>query len=324
MQLTTRTILIGLAAMPVALAGLGPANADALTVNTEGTAATAITIDALDWNQGTTLSDGIPLAERDTFNAYTQAVLGNFQLGGSNVASPGTAYQWTVVIGFQETVLALDDPLDTGIDTNGTFRTIANPDSSQLTIYYNGTAVADQLAGTGFTAGTAILQADLDSNSLGTFLIDPNSLPGATLGTEDLDQFGSDNWSGQQTALGTGSTGNLDFTVTNVDNSFFPDVFAGSIISMDILFGNVSQQTPFSQTDPSYQVYDPVTASTITAFGHVGDTNLIDGPYDVFQSDFNSSFRISRAPEPGSLALLGLGLAALGGRELRRHARAAT
>lgn len=306
----------GAFALPVALAFSGSALADPILVDPDGAGAQgSVIIDALDWNQSSTLAiDAVPInTVGDTFTAITSASLGNFQNNNLNVAGTGlnTDYEWTVVIGFEEEVTAVGIPAI----SNANFKTLPGQ-PSLLEIYYDPAQNADALAGTGFNDGGAgpILTANLTSETVGTFIVDLNSLAAPVL----LDQFGGDNWAGQETLVGNGSTGSLEFEVATVDNAFFLEIFTGDIIAMDILFGNVSQQTPFQQVDPAMSLWNPLTSAQVTST--IGDVNLLDGPDNLFQSDFNSSFLIEReqVPEPGTIALLGVGLTLLGFSRRRR------
>jgi hypothetical protein len=315
------------AALPLALAHaqLIPGNIN-IDPDGGGTDST-ISVQALDWSQTSVLSlDNIPLSVGDTFTSLTQAVLGNFQnpsgvsIGGTGLNS---AYDWTVTMAFAETVTALTDPNGVGFNTHAEF--VTDPTApSALTIYYDTTRNVDPLAGTGFNDGTPILTATLSNAASGDFDVDAGSVPDAGGTTEDLDQNGTDDWLGQQTLTGRGSTTNVAFSVQTVDNAFFPDVFVGDILNLSLLYGNVDEQLPFNQVDPAQQVWNDLTDAFAAADGTLGEVNALDGPNSLFQTDYNNTFLVERAtnPEPGTLALLGIGLAAFGGRSLRRRAKA--
>ena len=52
----------------------------------------------------------------------------------------------------------------------------------------------------------------------------------------------------------------------------------------------------------------------------IGEINLLSGPDNLFQSDYNTSFDVTReVPEPSTIALLGAGLTLIAfGRRRRR------
>jgi hypothetical protein len=323
-----RALLATAAALPFGIsnAALVPST---VNIDPDGGAAgqSAIAIEALDWGQNSTLTvANIPLLPTDIgsiFTILTQATLGNFQNpSGVNLIGTGlnTDYEWTVVIAFEEKVQNLLDTTSNGFLDLATFQTVPGAATSELVIYYDTAVNANPLLGTGYNDGTVVLRADLSSVTNGNFQVDESSLPlplGGTTGPVDLDQSGANNWPGTTTLVGNGSTGNLTFTVSAVDNAFFPDVFAGSIINMDMLFGNVSQQLPFAQVDPAQQLWDPV--NNVFVASAVGAINGLNGPNELIQTDFNASFLTETVPAPGSLVLVGIGLAALGGGSLRRR-----
>jgi len=326
MKTHTTLLVTGLALAPLGLANAAPVPANVLINPDGGGAQPAISVQGLDWAQSSILTvDNVPLDAnlpfpQTPFQALTQASLGGFQ-NPAGVDLPGTglnsAYEWTTVMSFYEETTNAIDADNSGIAEIATFATRPDMDSV-LQIFYDDNPLtrADPLLGTGFNNGTLILEAVLTNTAQGVFQITESA--GAVL----LDQNGVDDWAGQQTLQGQGSTGNLDWSVTAVDNAFFPQVFTGSVISLDLLFGSVSQQTPFNQVDPARQLWDPIAGAFNTSDIGVTNLGLDGGPDGLFQTDYNSTF-LAEAPEPGSLALLGLGLAVLGGRTLRRTRKAA-
>ena len=131
---------------------------------------------------------------------------------------------------------------------------------------------ANQAAGTGFTDGASILSGAF-TGGLATFVA--TGLPGSA------------------GAFGTGG-GFIFATVTSSDANYFnPNLLgAGSTTQTSLQFPG---QSPPTYTRPA--AFNGAATGTDTG------TNF------VLQADASTDFRV---PEPGSLALLGLGLAALG------------
>ena len=315
----------GAFALPVAIAFSGSVFADPILIDPDGSDVTQGTelVDALDWSQTSSIAVNVgeaPVPEGAVFRALTTAQLGNFQLSGSNLAGTGlnVDYEWTVIIAFHEEVIGTADPDMDGFTEIATFQARSDLGSA-LHIFHDTAQNADQLAGTGFEDGSGpILSAVLANDAVGTFIVDTSSLPGASGGPELLDQFGGDDWGGQQTLVGNGSTGALQFSVTAVDNDYFPGMLEGDIIALDLFFGNVSQQDPFQQVDPARQIWDAIDGAYESS--DIGPINLLSGPDNLFQTDYNTSFDVTRdVPEPSTIALLGAGLTLIAfGRRRRR------
>lgn len=212
---------------------------------------------------------------------------------------------FTAVAGFGEKVLSV------GANNSATFGFDPTNPVNFFTIFAT-SAQANNLNGTGFK-GTPILQAHLVNVVSSNFTVQSTT-------PVLLDQGGGngDQWSGQQSVAGSGST-DITAVVDSVDVNYFPDM--DLVKQLVFTLFNSSQVDPFNQVDPS-KCMNTATSTIacvggINTVGTVGTLNGATGPSFIFQADGNQSFSV---PEPGSLALLGLGMAALGFVGSRRRA----
>lgn len=247
-----------------------------------------------------------------SFTLLYQANLGTMQAADTSIKfSNGTGSKFfTFVAGFGEKVTGV-----TLVSNNATATfdaDLSNP-VNFFTMYATG-AIGVNLTGNGFATGTAILNGHLASIASSNF-----NVPNVTQSV-NLDQSpNGDQWSGQKTVTGSGSS-DLTLVVDSVDINYFPDIDA--ITKLILSFFNTSQVDPFKQVDPSQCLHDGTgtcdTATGTVSVGTLGTVNgdvLGAGKNFILQADANQSFAV---PEPTTAALLGLGLAALGFRSRRR------
>jgi hypothetical protein len=267
---------------------------------------------SFDFTPGNALAVGaVPLTAAPTlFNLYAQSSLGVFILSdGSGSVNLGDLGGAGHEITYQGTLG------ETGVATSATAAEFTSTGGS-FSLFY-GLTNSNSITGAGYGDGTSILSGSVNPGDLSTFAIDPTKP--LTL----LDGFLADNQNGVQTVTGAGggqiSIGSLTWNPNYISIQGDPAAF------LVALFFNTSFITPFNQTNPSDAVvgqtpfYSDVGGTavngllspTATCRDELGNTR--PAPCDFhFQADANGSFVVGAVPEPGSLALIGLGLAAVG------------
>lgn len=250
------------------------------------------------------------------FTLYYQANLSAIDDASTNIlfANGGGGNYFTFVAGFGETV--------TSAASNGsaTFAYDSTNPVNFFAMYANTTGVGNNLTGAGFVNGTPILAGTISTVPSSSFTVS-STTPVA------LDQSPNGNqWGAQQTVQGSGAS-DLNVTLTSVDNGYFPSLNVGNSIILSMF--NTSTIVPFAQVDPSMcmntdsSVCTAGGIDTTTGLGSVnGSLSGTGGPDFIFQADANESLTVTPIPEPGSLALLGLGVGLIGlmGRSRRRRA----
>jgi hypothetical protein len=269
----------------------------------------SITADRFDWAPGTAYAVGaVPTSAGDPFTLYYQANLSAVQLGSGNVFSQGTGgATFNAVAGFGEITQAVV-PVGTGA-----IAVFQHDPANPVNYFRICTGSGNNLSGAGFgcTAANAILTGVVTSIPSSSFNVPTFNGPYSL-----LDGVGADNWGGQLTVTGSGTT-DIRVNVTSLNTAYFTsfDLLQSLVVS----FFNSSQVLPYAQVDPSQSIF--TGAGSINTVGTVGAVNGLSGPNMLFQADANQSFTVEgKVPEPGSLALIGLVLAGLGAAAGRRKA----
>lgn len=165
-------------------------------------------------------------------------------------------------------------------------------------MYYDTAVDSDPLEGTGYgaSATSKLILTGVIVDGFGSFTLNP-----FTTGTELLDQFGADNWAGQQTVDGNGSNDvDVDVLTQNDQFAFFNEDVTSSIL--DLVFGS-NATTPFKLVDPSKLVVGHAANFGVDGNGTCPDNQRCDF---LFQTDAAST--LQAVPEPSTIALLSFGL----------------
>ncbi|MCM8612269.1 PEP-CTERM sorting domain-containing protein [Accumulibacter sp.] len=317
--------------------GLLPAAAQAAPVNVnfynDGVSATGVA--QFDWAPSNVMaqggnqafanwvnSGGACPANSCDFTVYAQGRLrGLANSANGAIATPGldSAYEVTFVTAFQERIT-------TAVSAGGANVALLSflpGGTNYFKMYYDtlggGTVQSNDLAGTGFHDGDKVFdgtvgpQGGFISSFSTTGLVAP--IGGANATTPPA-------WAGQTSVTGAGASSALNLAVTGGQTTPEGDAFFPNFLITSFLLDNISQNLPFTTVDPALQFDDVMNNVVYATPAQIGPVNggssfipgvglVASGPSIIFQTDPNGPIDGRSLPEPGSLLLLGMGLAAL-------------
>jgi len=298
----------------------------------------SIQVNTFDWSPGNAIAIGVlgptPSLVPTVNQVVAQGRLGSFVQPGGGSASPLGLSEFTFQISFYETSTNVGGP-------TAAFSTAPGMPSF-FDIFYDPVADSDPITGDGFGldvpgGGLRILHGtlvSLNGNFTDQTVLDSATYPDIGL----LDRLNTDDQGGTRTHIGDGrTTVRIDIAPGDYNTDFFRTAISSLLIDLQDTSAN---GVPFEQTDPSNHVLDGLLSITpyysVTAAGDringasspggcqnesgMAGAN-VTGLCDLhLQTDPSTSF--NPIPEPGSLALLGIGMGAFGLIRRRKVAKA--
>jgi hypothetical protein len=264
------------------------------------------------------------------FQVYGQGRLQAFV--GDPTTQLNTAYEITFEIAFGEHFTFAAQGGGLNIATFGFGWTGAGTPENYFRMYFDVPGDSNDLAGTGFKNGTQIMSGTVAPEGPFTSGFNANTAqPLPNIGG-NISVNGGDGtpaaWAGYTTVTGAGSSSTLDL-LSVITDTYDPTFFLTPLETF--LMSNISQILAYTTVDPALLFnqggLNIVTQNVVggAPCGNInGGTSTAGGVVTacgssiIFQTDPNSPVS-GQVPEPGSLALLGLSLAAMAAVSRRRR-----
>ena len=316
------------ACVAAALFAVGAGSAQAARIDPFGLggAGGSYEVANLGWNNGNAISTPLDTATGsvnnlevgNTIQTYGMAKLQglNDTDGNSFVIAGFNPNSWTYVFGFSEVVT------DVSGGGNTFHTTTVAGQVNFFQIWANGTAALD-LSGKGFNGdgGATLLASGTVQDYDPLTGIGQTSFDASALTIGDIDQFGVNNYAGYRSTKGTGG-GKINAKIDSVNDKYFLDGL--SLLTLDLIT-DTFQNLPFLQVNPASCFWDGSAYFSGLGNGIAGgcgvagdggtvgpingvDTRTPDTPQFtnvVFQT--RATTVLPTIPEPGTLALLGIG-----------------
>jgi hypothetical protein len=196
---------------------------------------------------------------------------------------------------------------------------LADYTASFFRIFVDSAAPGDPnpLAGTGYGDGTLILEGRVN-------VVDYSLTNVQAVGVQNLDQNGANDYVGVNTRA-TGGTPTFTIDVTFINSLYFKDPLAAFLLNLAPDANHTDNSgTPFKSTDPAHLVVGTPFTGSVAEVGIDKTSDIYCGAKGVtcsgqFQGDASTVFLVDAVPEPGMLALLGIGFAGLAAFARRRR-----
>lgn len=307
---TVKTMRRTALAVALGISALAQAQTTPIQFNPNGTGATgAVSVATFDWAVNSTLAlRGSPaggLAVGDKVVILSQAQLAVLLgVSGAPVAIPPPGTEFTFVAGAGEIVTVC-----TGAPCSDAAFVFDPTEPTNFFEIWVTTAppLSNNLDGTGFagppSATTKRILYGKVNDASGNFAAGSCVANGVVQNA--FDQFGTNNWPGQLTICGSGST-QVAVQVLQVDPDYFPGFTPTQVANLKAQF-NTSTVVPFRQADPSrlFTGNDAGVTGTDAQATVVPNLATVNGQPDgalrdfEFQSDANQSFEVG-ADVPGA------------------------
>lgn len=288
-------------------------------------------VDTFDWGAGHVLYSNCfgagGLGAGSGCTIFAQGPIATISGDSGNIAFPG-GFTFVLQVKAKSSDESGGGTYDGATVTSGqsiTFKDLLAAGYGDATSYfkiYANTGVVDPLLGTGYTAGTEILSGRIKIN---TFAVTNNSTTAVT-----YDQKGGNDWVGT-TTYSTSGTPSFTVNVLTKCDKYFTDPISVFNVQVDDATDTDNSGSPFSNINPAKQVGGLTLGKSFNgAVDAQGPVDIYCADKDAatkcsaeFQGDAITTF-LTEVPEPGMLALMGLGFGVLGVFSRRRKATVTT